>query len=95
MTNTQQPSEPYKVDRDNLPPELRAVTADQLEGAITNTEKAKNMSIERQRRQQEEHDRLVREGKALNLIESSKRCYGDGDEQGNHGTEELGVKKSG
>ena len=83
--------QPYKVDRDNLPPELRGVTPDQLESAITNTEKSKNMSIARQRQQQEEHDRLVREGKALDVIEAAKRCYSGG----NHGTEELGVKKSG
>jgi len=83
--------QPYKVDRDNLPPELRGVTPDQLESAITNTEKSKNMSIARQRQQQEEHDRLVREGKALDPIAAAKRCYS----AGSHGTEELGVKKSG
>lgn len=91
VTSTQPPSEPYKVDRDNLPPELRGVTPDALEEAIRNVEKARNGGIARHKRQQEEHDKLVKDGKAINTIEAAKRCYS----AGSHGTEELGVKKSG
>ena len=77
--------QPYKVDRDNLPPELRGVVSDALEGAIKNTEKAKNTAIERQERQREAHEELVKSGKALDLIASAKRCY----RSGSSGTEQI------
>lgn len=77
--------QPYKVDRDNLPSELRSVADQHLETAIANTEKAKNQSIARQKRQQEEHERLVNEGKTIDLIAAAKRCYA----AGTHETERI------
>lgn len=78
-------SKPYKVDRDHLPPELLGVTPDQLETEIKSLEKAMNQSFAQQNRKREEHDKLIKDGKALNLIESAKRCYA----AGNSGTEQI------
>jgi hypothetical protein len=79
------PEQQYKVDRDNLPAELRGVPPDALEGAIENMEKARNQSIARQQRQQAEHKQTVDDGKALDLIGAAKRCY----TSGSSGTENI------
>lgn len=77
--------QPYKVDRDNLPSELRGVAGQHLEVAIANLEKAKDQSIARQKRQREDHVKLVSEGKTIDLIEAAKRCYA----AGSHETEKI------
>ena len=89
VTSTPQPSD--DIDIRDLPSELRGIAADHLEEAIANTAKAKGQSAKLQARHDAEHALLVSNGEALDLIEAAKRCYS----AGSHGTEQLGVKKSG
>jgi hypothetical protein len=72
------PDEPKEVDRNELAPELRSVPVEQLAGALANSAKAKAGSAALHKRQQEEHDELVRSGKALDPIAAAKRCYTSG-----------------
>lgn len=82
MTDT--PQQP-KIDKDNLPSELKAVQAEQLDGVIESAEKALAQSAAMQKRKRDAHEDMVRSGKMLDVIEAAKRCY----TAGSSGNEDL------
>lgn len=72
MGDQQQP----KVDRNELPPEVRSVPAEQLEAALANVAKAHASAAEIEARKKKEHEEIVRSGKALDVTKAHLRAYG-------------------